>query len=243
MESDKIISTDLIQKNLEPISFFEKDADFLFIYKKTEKLASAMYMITNLFSENEPLKWTLRRKSGDLVSFIINYKDVSESNEIDLLNIVKVKVLELVSFLEIALHGGLISTMNFSILKQEFSNLLDVLNNKINVSKDIFNKPISKSFFEVEEGFNRLNNEDLRIKKTVFDSIKDKNNKDSFIKSNRQNLIIGLLKKKKELSIKDISQVIKNCSEKTIQRELNLFITKGVIKRTGVRRWSKYSLI
>jgi predicted HTH transcriptional regulator len=62
-------------------------------------------------------------------------------------------------------------------------------------------------------------------------------------RTNRQNIILGLLKKKKELTIKDIAQVIKDCSEKTIQRELIAFIDSGVLKRTGERRWSKYSLV
>ncbi|MCX6702079.1 MAG: hypothetical protein NTX96_02725, partial [Candidatus Zambryskibacteria bacterium] len=65
---------------------------------------------------------------------------------------------------------------------------------------------------------------------------------DNLKKSNRQNVILDLLKRKKELTIKDISLVIKDCSEKTIQRELNSFISIGVLKRAGVRRWSKYSL-
>ena len=67
MELNKKNNTDLIQKNLDPISFFEKDRDFVFVYKKTEKLASAVYMVTNLFSENEPMKWILRKKVSDFV--------------------------------------------------------------------------------------------------------------------------------------------------------------------------------
>jgi predicted HTH transcriptional regulator len=64
-----------------------------------------------------------------------------------------------------------------------------------------------------------------------------------FKKTNRQNIILGLLKKKKELTIKDISHVIKDCSEKTIQRELLTLISAGVLKKIGERRWSKYSMV
>jgi predicted HTH transcriptional regulator len=61
-------------------------------------------------------------------------------------------------------------------------------------------------------------------------------------RSNRQNMILGLLRKKGDLTIKDISIVIKDCSEKTIQRELIAFISSGLVKRAGERRWSRYSL-
>ena len=41
----------------------------------------------------------------------------------------------------------------------------------------------------------------------------------------------------------DIAQTIRDCSEKTIQRELIALIQGGIVKKTGERRWSKYSLI
>lgn len=46
-----------------------------------------------------------------------------------------------------------------------------------------------------------------------------------------------------EASIKDISDIIRDCSEKTIQRELNSLIEKGEVIRIGERRWSKYSVL
>jgi hypothetical protein len=56
----------------------------------------------------------------------------------------------------------------------------------------------------------------------------------------RMSLILELIQRKKSLSIKEIGEVIKDCSEKTIQRELNVLIEKGLIRRDGERRWSVY---
>ena len=58
--------------------------------------------------------------------------------------------------------------------------------------------------------------------------------------SERMSLILDLVRKKKSLSIKEIAQSIRGCSEKTIQRELNTLIEKGLIRREGERRWSVY---
>lgn len=44
------------------------------------------------------------------------------------------------------------------------------------------------------------------------------------------------------ISIKDISNQIAGCSEKTIQRELNSLVDMNIIERIGERRWSKYIL-
>lgn len=254
MESDKKITTELSPKNLDPISFFDKDSEFIFVYKKTEKLASAVYMVTSLFSESEPMKGTLRKKVSDLVSFMVDFKESNDGGQQDVLYHTRIKVLEIVSFLEISFRGGLISEMNFNVLKQEFINLLELLNTSPS-SRSGFHSPISKTFFADEVDQEHLKNtldqrnyhiisHQNQIGKIVIDEQRARSMpfKKDFKKSNRQTIILDLLKKKKELTIKDIAEVIKNCSQKTIQRELNSFISVGVLKRTGVRRWSKYSL-
>jgi len=58
--------------------------------------------------------------------------------------------------------------------------------------------------------------------------------------SDRMSLILDLVRKRKSLSIKEIASVIRDCSEKTIQRELNILIERGLIRREGERRWSLY---
>lgn len=61
-------------------------------------------------------------------------------------------------------------------------------------------------------------------------------------KSSRQSIIINLLKRKKEIMIKDVSPLIRGCSEKTIQRELSRMVQDGILKKQGEKRWSRYSL-
>ncbi len=45
------------------------------------------------------------------------------------------------------------------------------------------------------------------------------------------------------ISIKDISLSFTDCSEKTIQRELNNLVLKGKLKKIGAKRWSRYAAI
>lgn len=60
---------------------------------------------------------------------------------------------------------------------------------------------------------------------------------------NRQTAIMKLLNERNNLTIKDFFLVIKGCSEKTIQRELLRLVRVGVLKKSGERRWSRYSLV
>lgn len=236
-EIEKNNNTEISTKNAYLSTNTDVDNDFVNISKKTEKLASAVYLITNLFSDNEPMKWTLRKKVSELLSFMVTYKDIRQAEFPTFIHVTKTRVLEIVSLLEVSSLGGLISQMNFSILKQEFSKLVELLNTKN--KSDFSNELIPMSFFELSdrnygagEIFSRGNTRDSFTLKdrTIFKS------------NNRQNIILGLLRKKKDLTIKDIALIIKDVSEKTIQRELISLISAGIVNKTGERRWSRYSL-
>lgn len=61
--------------------------------------------------------------------------------------------------------------------------------------------------------------------------------------ADRRERILTILQAKGEATIKDISAIVTDCSEKTIQRELNAMIEENIVKRQGHRRWSKYSAL
>ena len=61
--------------------------------------------------------------------------------------------------------------------------------------------------------------------------------------TDRAERIKTVLEAKPQATIKDISEIITDVSEKTIQRELNSLIEKGQVLREGERRWSRYSVV
>lgn len=63
---------------------------------------------------------------------------------------------------------------------------------------------------------------------------------DTIKQSDRMAKVLDFVKKNKGVSIKDISAVVRGCSEKTIQRELASLITQGLVRKVGERRWSQY---
>jgi len=62
------------------------------------------------------------------------------------------------------------------------------------------------------------------------------------VQKDRRATILGLVQKKDRITVKDVANVIKDCSDKTIQRELLALVKQGVLKKEGERRWSTYSL-
>ena len=261
------------------LSLFGENFHFVFVYKKTEKLIAAIYMITNYVRDDEPLKWRLREDALELLSLNIAFVEVSLSERRELLKKYKAISVEIISLAEIAFHGGLISEMNHTVLKREFENLLSVMerdeNRKANeeniiLTPDFFGQthesdaPVStapqtdfpkkqknvlytsprdslKGHFQKTSvpgiDLSRTKQETEYLLKIPIKSVKSVGDKDD-----RKAVIIRLLSQKGGLNIKDFSQVIKGCSEKTIQRELLAMVASGVLRKEGERRWSTYSL-
>lgn len=59
----------------------------------------------------------------------------------------------------------------------------------------------------------------------------------------REGIIRKLLEKKPFVTVKDVTKVINDCSEKTLQRALISLVKRGVLKKDGERRWSTYKLV
>jgi hypothetical protein len=61
--------------------------------------------------------------------------------------------------------------------------------------------------------------------------------------ASRRERVIEVLRDNPNATIKDITSVVTECSEKTIQRELISMIKDNIVVREGERRWSKYTLV
>jgi hypothetical protein len=89
-------------------------------YTKTNKLITALYMVTDILDKDEPLRNKLRTLGAGIISDIhqieINYNGHTASLAVE-------KISEINSFLDIASAVNIISEMNTNILKKEFSEL------------------------------------------------------------------------------------------------------------------------
>lgn len=195
---------------------------------RTERIASGIYLVTSFFNDSEPIKWRLRSLSLNLVA-----TDVK-----DIFNIIK----EIISLFSLAKSSNIISDTNYNILVKELSsitheyelkNSLDFLISKRESLPDETMPKLPTSSFTKE--IPNLNKDGDRSILKEFGAVSVKKNR-------RQSIIISILRRKKEVMIKDITPLISGCSEKTIQRELARMVESGLLKREGEKRWSRYSL-
>lgn len=261
------------QSNVPDIKSLSNMLIYEFANKKTEKLVTALYMVSDCMDTDDALKGKLRLLGVELLSDIYKLSTLSPVDKNAYISISLTHIYELLSFIEIAYTIGFISEMNTTILKKEFSTLASNL--KSNLTKDKhFTFTLDEKMFDLPELNNTNKSEDysnighqfIKDKRTSFNAMSFINNKSLLQTSqpkrtnssassladrqDRTNKIISLIKDKKDLpgnqvgvSIKDVSLSFTDCSEKTIQRELNSLVSKGQLKKTGAKRWSRYAVI
>lgn len=252
--------TDIPQKdtnngqNLNVIS----DKDFgRYIKLKLEKLSSASYVVTNFLGEAEPLKWKIREKAIEIVSYINQGQFDSDKghnlSSHQLLNTIQ----QIIAFLEMGIISGSVSQMNFKILKQEYESVLSAIRRRIVQS---FEKSVEMPALLADTPETAGPEPEVPAQPTVPNfsphhtptakppvSVRPAyspsthhlslGNKD---KVDRQEKIKTFLKGRGWVAIKDIARIIPGVSVKTIQRELSDMVETNVLKKKGERRWSRY---
>lgn len=241
----------------------QKNTDFMTIYNRSYRLAAAVFMISNIMDQNEELRTKIKSLSLRLVSVSVNLKDINFFDARKLIADLEKISLELMSMLDIASVSGLVSKMNAGILREEFQSFLLELDKFSEKFEDHKNMSVRGIFDESKTLSGGDSPNSINAGYNIEDNIFYKNEPKNTIENNRangkenrgdngnghkrkdlrKNTILDFIKGHNNVNIKDIAPNITGCSEKTIQRELIQLISDGKIRKTGERRWSKYSVI
>lgn len=225
-------------KNNAPVhydlSLIHKDKSMSFIQSKTQNICLALHLVTEFMPDSEPLRTHIRRLS--LSAMIALEKDTT---------------IALLSATSLAGTIGLISSMNTMILVKELQALLERLSPMSHehfvLSADILGESfpeVDRTIFTAQSHKGHTsshvpyNNQSIKDKKVPTHSA---GKSDIALRLARRNTILKIIKDKKNVSVKDVSSVVSDFSEKTIQRELQSLVSEGVLKKIGLKRWSKYS--
>ena len=204
---------------------FEKDIRRVFIYKKAERLAKAIHLITPAFAESVSL-----RNRIDLIAIGLVDSAILPSGSAR--TALSRELLALSSVLSIARTGGLLSQMNAEIIAHEAHLLL----------QEVAGYEEPRLFLDEAPTLSKISKLQISNQKETKQISKIARSLDKGHIKDRRNAIMSVIRDKKRASIKDISTLIRGVSEKTIQRELTALITEGVVSKEGERRWSTYSL-
>ena len=159
-------------ENAERGNLLEGSHLYTFLYKKAEKLSSALYMVTNFIPESEMLRGLLRERSINIFSGIINLQkmslkinksfNINNDSEVSLDSTLSF-IMEINSLLDIAFVSGYISEMNSMILRREYVDLgiliktrkEDIKSGNISLTKDFFNVPDLYETYALKQELNK----------------------------------------------------------------------------------------
>ncbi|MCX6786820.1 MAG: DeoR family transcriptional regulator [Candidatus Kaiserbacteria bacterium] len=226
-------------------NIFEKDIRRVFIYKKTERLAKAIHLITPAFSESASLKSRIDSIAMNLIDAAMLQPGTGSI-------VLSRELLALSSILSLAKTSGLLSHMNAEIIARETRILLEEVADYEEPRLLLEETPTLSHIAKNVLSRNDNNNKHISPTKHVThnDYIKgrsvsggERHIKDTEKIKDRRETILSVIKNKQKANIKDISTLIRGVSEKTIQRELSALVDQGVVLKQGERRWSTYSLV
>ena len=252
-QKDSVKDTSSVPAQYEAIGFGSVS------YTKTNKLITALYMVTDIMEKEEPLRIKLRTLGANIISDIHHMPAQADKG-----------IVAVISFLDIASAINLISEMNSSILKKEFMELkqsIHELKRKDSISEFFLVSPSAEE--KVDKG--RIQSTGIGIQKgstllkalsgiemsnrisarPIAKSSAPASTRNDFdvLKKQRRDEIIKVVKSYSATggaTITDIrvkaSGVLASCGEKTLQRELVSMVKDSVLKKFGEKRWSRYSV-
>ncbi|MBU1179124.1 DeoR family transcriptional regulator [Patescibacteria group bacterium] len=216
-----------------------------YICDRIQKITEAVYRVTELLSDKEPIKWATREKSFLIFSILVSLKSSHDLEKNKRFEEIEELIEQVIAFLSLFSESRAISGINFEILKDEYESIKKIISeqkkqeNVLNFPTNLFLAAEKEKAAEIEKEkrpespIGQPNGQDT-IRHNVGQNVGQ---------GSRKTRIFDIIKEKKEVSIGELSGIFKECSEKTIQRDLLEMVGKGIIKKEGDKRWRKYSLI
>jgi len=185
------------------------------------KLTLALYRVTELFPAGEPLKFLIREKACQILadSFLIfsenpiNLKE-AEKNKVRGEILKNIEVLNI--YFKVAGNQEWVGKANFFVLEREYSKIEEEIKKKFSEKeKETFKSTPEKNFLQLP--FENLRNE--RCKR-----------------------ILEILRQKEKAQIWEFKEIFPQVSKRTLRRDFEYLLAKGLVERIGDGKWTYYRL-
>ncbi len=177
------------------------------------KLTLAVYKVTDLFPEREELRQQIRASANKVLADLIWSNPHLQVEEI----CGEIGVLE--GFFDQAKERELADPRNFAVLKREYENVLNYVQNS-RISEN------QADLFSAGKTVEKFLPQPKPIKKS----------------KNRKEKVLEIMNKKERVKVKELVGAFPQVSRRTLLRDLEELYRGGVIVRTGSGRGASYSI-
>lgn len=270
---DKNLSEKDLQKaTISHLNLSDKNSHILtYSYKKSSKLMSVIFVVTDSFIGQQLLKDSIRDTALRVVRDILG---IMSGNDFKLgISSLEANILLINSLVETFVVTRSIDSKIGEILCDEYRDLLSLVLTVEVVNHGFKNSPYAvnsieelfrqidgdKEIFEKKRSTNKEIHPLTLREKTIGRDSSNQNTSTQHLRNTpkflsgeytqrsetekdmkREKMALEVISKGHGLGIKDISLVFPDVSEKTVQRLLISMLEKGLIRKEGERRWSRY---
>lgn len=231
-------------------------------YRRAERLVAALHLLTSHVREDEPIRQSIRSTSIKLLPDILVLRDEMRVSNSGKIRSAQATIRELISLVRMLAISGLVSIQNADVIVEaidELGNFLNLSQRTALSESTVFSREeLLGGTPASEKGIHpvikdRLHPPDIETDKESLIVTDSRNQKDNVKDTDtplsrtdnmsiRGREIMAVLHSGGEVGIRDVSSSLPEYSEKMIQRELASLVMAGHVKKTGLKRWSRYSI-
>lgn len=182
------------------------------------RLTNNLYHLTSLFPKKEPLRFKIRELSDDILNSSISFFSHSPNKSKNLFFEIQENLNVLDSFFEVAKNQNWLSPAEILEIQEEYRNIESRL-------KEEFKK-LSEVKDSIEIGPLKKE-QDYKV--VAADQI-----------PSRQEKILALLREKEKLQVKDLQQIFPEVSKRTLRRDFEQLLRRGLVIRVGEKNNTSY---
>lgn len=222
------------------------------VYRRAERAAAALHLVTNHIAADEPVRGLVRKESITLLHLSLGLRSELRAHGSELFKRTRASIRKLISLVRLLGVSGFASVQNTQILVDALDELGNAL---LTAERSVLAEetPLSREDLmprrleSVRESAAPARANVSREPRTVGGRsiLKDRTVMDAGVNTSQQSMrserILDILRSGGTLGIKDITANLPEYSEKMVQRELALLSSIGKVTKTGAKRWSKYS--
>lgn len=221
-------------------------------YRRAERIAAAIHLLTNHINAGEPVCASIRTGSVDLLQYVLELRSEMRSAQSSVFTAAQAKIRHLISLVRILSVSGYISIQNASTMVEaldELGNFMtaaqrSMLSESVAISReDLLDvrtslAPKSRAIKDIKDDSRSA---EMVNESAVGTSTVIKAKSEGQVSVRREN-ILEVLQSGGLMGIKDICTNLPEYSEKMIQRELAELVESGKVRKAGLKRWSRYSI-
>ena len=218
-------------------------------YRRAERIASAIHLLTNHIKSAEPVSSSIRAGAVDLLQQMLLLKDEMRATQSGALAGAQSRIRHLISLVRILTVSGYISMQNATTMVEA----LDELGNFMHAAqRSVLSESLAVSRDDLLDVGSVVPRPTRAIKDKVIvtethsvSATAVASNTEMLLQGHisvRAQSIMDVLQSGGIMGIKDICSNLPEYSEKMVQRELLELVESGRVQKSGLKRWSRYSI-